>query len=67
MPRSHSTQRSPFLNRLQVDKVLCGKSGSAHYGSLHLTAHHLIFRYEETDKEEMWVGLELAPTYLGFY
>ncbi|KAF9227819.1 phosphatases II [Gyrodon lividus] len=40
----------------KVEKVLCGRSGSAQYGSVHLTAHHLIFRYEDTDKEEMWAS-----------
>ncbi|KIO13458.1 hypothetical protein M404DRAFT_579426 [Pisolithus tinctorius Marx 270] len=44
---------------LQVERVLCGKSGSAHYGSLHLTAHHLIFRYEDAGMEEMWVPYPL--------
>jgi hypothetical protein len=45
--------------RVQVERVLCGKSGGAHYGSLHLTAHHLIFRYEDAEKEEMWA----SPTF----
>jgi len=39
--------------------VLCSKSGGSQYGSLHLTAHHLIFRYEDADKEEMWA----SPTF----
>ncbi|KIJ69078.1 hypothetical protein HYDPIDRAFT_36171 [Hydnomerulius pinastri MD-312] len=43
----------------KVEKVLCGKSGSAQYGSLHLTAHHLIFRYDDAEKEEMWVPYPL--------
>ncbi|KIJ10493.1 hypothetical protein PAXINDRAFT_177455 [Paxillus involutus ATCC 200175] len=43
----------------KVEKVLCGKSGSAQYGSVHLTAHHLIFRYEDTEREEMWVPYPL--------
>lgn len=41
---------------VQVERVLCGKSGSAQYGSLHLTAHHLIFRYEDVEREEMWAS-----------
>ncbi|KAH7926664.1 phosphatases II [Leucogyrophana mollusca] len=43
----------------KVENVLCGKSGSAQYGSLHLTAHHLIFRYDDAQKEEMWVPYPL--------
>ncbi|KAF9246431.1 protein-tyrosine phosphatase-like protein [Melanogaster broomeanus] len=43
----------------KVEKVLCGKAGNAQYGSVHLTAHHLIFRYEDADKEEMWVPYPL--------
>ncbi|KAL4067721.1 phosphatases II [Scleroderma citrinum] len=48
----------------KVEKVLCGKSGSAHYGSLHLTAHHLIFRFEDQGKEEMWVPYPLISLVL---
>ncbi|KAG1756401.1 phosphatases II [Suillus paluster] len=48
----------------KVEKVLCGKSGSAQYGSLHLTAHHLIFRYEDAEKEEMWVPYPLISLVL---
>ncbi|KAG2349521.1 phosphatases II [Suillus weaverae] len=48
----------------KVEKVLCGKSGGAHYGSLHLTAHHLIFRYEDSEKEEMWVPYPLISLVL---
>lgn len=40
----------------QVEKVLCGRSGSALSGSLHLTAHHLIFRYDDVAEEEMWAS-----------
>ncbi|KIM65373.1 hypothetical protein SCLCIDRAFT_1212543 [Scleroderma citrinum Foug A] len=48
----------------KVEKVLCGKSGSAHYGSLHLTAHHLIFRYEDAGQEELWVPYPLISLVL---
>ncbi|KAG1754381.1 phosphatases II [Suillus lakei] len=48
----------------KVEKVLCGKSGGAHYGSLHLTAHHLIFRYEDSEREEMWVPYPLISLVL---
>ncbi|KAI6127781.1 phosphatases II [Pisolithus croceorrhizus] len=43
----------------KVERVLCGRSGSSHFGSLHLTAHHLIFRYEDAEIEEMWVPYPL--------
>ncbi|KAH7913992.1 phosphatases II [Hygrophoropsis aurantiaca] len=48
----------------KVEQVLCGKSGSSQYGSLHLTAHHLIFRYDDQEKEEMWVPYPLISLVL---
>ncbi|KAG9318574.1 phosphatases II [Chiua virens] len=53
--QAHQPSTAKFTHP-QVEKVLCGKSGSVQYGSLHLTAHHLIFRYEDKDKEEMWAS-----------
>jgi len=44
----------------QVEGVLCGKGGSTSSGTVHLTAHHLIFHYDDTSKEEMWVSLLYA-------
>ncbi|KAI0819030.1 protein-tyrosine phosphatase-like protein [Irpex lacteus] len=43
----------------KVDGVLCSKSGKTLPGTVHLTAHHLIFAYEEKDKEELWVPYPL--------
>ncbi|GJE96888.1 myotubularin family protein [Phanerochaete sordida] len=43
----------------KVGEVLCSKSGSTQSGTVHLTAHHLIFAYDEAGKEEMWVPYPL--------
>lgn len=45
---------SPILIMQQVDSVACTKGGETNAGSLHLTAHHLIFRRDQG--EEMWVS-----------
>ncbi|OBZ75993.1 Phosphoinositide 3-phosphatase, partial [Grifola frondosa] len=47
------------MDAIRVEGVLCGKSGNTHFGTLHLTAHHLIFAYDEEGKEEMWVPYPL--------
>ncbi|KAG6854569.1 hypothetical protein C0991_004905 [Blastosporella zonata] len=39
----------------QVERVACTKSGTTRLGTIHLTAHHLIFRYDEQSEKEMWV------------
>ena len=41
---------------LQVEQVLFAKSGSTSRGTIHLTAHHIIFRYDDEDEKEMWVS-----------
>lgn len=41
---------------LQVEQVLFTKSGSIWRGTIHLTAHHIIFRYNDEDEKEMWVS-----------
>ncbi|EKM55086.1 uncharacterized protein PHACADRAFT_208612 [Phanerochaete carnosa HHB-10118-sp] len=43
----------------KVEEVLCSKSGATQSGTIHLTAHHLIFAYDEIGKEEMWVPYPL--------
>ncbi|KAI0086404.1 protein-tyrosine phosphatase-like protein [Irpex rosettiformis] len=43
----------------KVDGVLCSKSGKTLPGTVHLTAHHLIFAYDDKDKEELWVPYPL--------
>lgn len=40
----------------QVEEVLCSKAGSTRPGTVHLTAHHLIFAYDDAENEEMWVS-----------
>ena len=34
----------------------CTKGGSTSEGTLHLTAHHAIFHYDEAGREELWVS-----------
>ncbi|GBE81805.1 Phosphoinositide 3-phosphatase [Sparassis crispa] len=43
----------------KVEGVLCSKGGSTLSGTLHLTAHHLIFCYDESEREEMWAPYPL--------
>ncbi|KAI0072274.1 phosphatases II [Panus rudis PR-1116 ss-1] len=53
------------MDAIRVAKVpdtLCSKSGQTYSGTLHLTAHHLIFNHDEPEggKEEMWVPYPLV-------
>ena len=41
---------------LQVEQVLFAKSGLISRGNIHLTAHHIIFRYNDENEKEMWVS-----------
>ncbi|KAL4266195.1 protein-tyrosine phosphatase family protein [Pleurotus pulmonarius] len=43
----------------KVEHVSCTKSGTTLLGTVHLTAHHLIFRYNDQTVEEMWVPYPL--------
>ncbi|KAF9469358.1 protein phosphatase, partial [Collybia nuda] len=43
----------------QVERVACTKSGTTLVGTIHLTAHHLIFRYNAEAEKEMWVPYPL--------
>ncbi|KAI0045386.1 phosphatases II, partial [Auriscalpium vulgare] len=43
----------------KVLNVLCSRSGKSSLGTLHLTAHHLIFSYQDGGEEEMWVPYPL--------
>ncbi|KAK7037943.1 phosphoinositide 3-phosphatase [Favolaschia claudopus] len=43
----------------KVEKVACTKNASTLNGTIHLTAHHLIFQYEEAKEKEMWVPYPL--------
>ncbi|KAI0647522.1 phosphatases II [Trametes meyenii] len=47
------------LRVTKVEGVLCTKGGSTSFATLHLTAHHAIFHYDEEGKEEMWVPYPL--------
>ncbi|KAF5389902.1 hypothetical protein D9757_003599 [Collybiopsis confluens] len=44
---------------VQVENVFCTKNGTTLSGTIHLTAHHLIFRYDEGKQSEMWVPYPL--------
>ncbi|KAK7054644.1 phosphatidylinositol-3-phosphatase ymr1 [Paramarasmius palmivorus] len=43
----------------KVEGVRCTKGGSTLSGTIHLTAHHLIFRYDEEKEKEMWIPYPL--------
>ncbi|KAK0463836.1 protein phosphatase [Desarmillaria tabescens] len=43
----------------KVEHVACTKSGSTLTGTIHLTAHHLIFQYDEDKEKELWVPYPL--------
>ncbi|KAI0291199.1 protein-tyrosine phosphatase-like protein [Multifurca ochricompacta] len=43
----------------KVSNVLYSKSGGTSPGTLHLTAHHLIFSYTNASQSEMWVAYPL--------
>ncbi|KZP21226.1 phosphatases II [Athelia psychrophila] len=43
----------------KIEGVLCAKGGVTLPGTLHLTAHHLIFNYDEGKQPEMWVPYPL--------
>ncbi|KAI0345422.1 phosphatases II [Trametopsis cervina] len=43
----------------KVEGVLCSKAGSTLPGTVHLTAHHLIFAYDDTETKELWVPYPL--------
>ncbi|KAJ7087792.1 protein-tyrosine phosphatase-like protein [Mycena epipterygia] len=43
----------------KVEKVACTKNGTTLVGTIHLTAHHLIFRYDDGKEQEMWVPYPL--------
>ncbi|KZS99640.1 uncharacterized protein LAESUDRAFT_107245, partial [Laetiporus sulphureus 93-53] len=44
----------------RVEGVLCCKAGTTALGTVHLTAHHLIFHYDDDPtREEMWIPYPL--------
>ncbi|KAF8912061.1 protein phosphatase [Gymnopilus junonius] len=42
-----------------VEQVLFTKAGSVSEGTIHLTAHHVIFRYNDSEQKEMWMPYPL--------
>ena len=49
--------QSSFCRLEQVEGVVCSKLNGSNICTLHLTAHHLIFRYEDDKMDELWVSL----------
>ncbi|KAG7448061.1 phosphatases II [Guyanagaster necrorhizus] len=45
----------------KVEHVSCTKSGSTVTGTIHLTAHHLIFQYDEGKEKELWTIQGQSP------
>ncbi|KAF8211986.1 protein-tyrosine phosphatase-like protein [Mycena galopus ATCC 62051] len=43
----------------KVEDVSCTKNATTLVGTIHLTAHHLIFRYDDASEKEMWVPYPL--------
>ncbi|KAH9483902.1 Phosphoinositide 3-phosphatase [Psilocybe cubensis] len=43
----------------KVEQVIFSKAGSISQGTVHLTAHHIIFRYDEAEEKEMWMPYPL--------
>ncbi|KAF7322631.1 Protein phosphatase [Mycena chlorophos] len=43
----------------KVAQVACTRNGSTLVGTIHLTAHHLIFRYDDDKEKELWVPYPL--------
>ena len=54
--QSNSAGKKTLIRALKVSNVLCSKSGRTLPGTLHLTAHHLIFSYEDDSQPEMWAS-----------
>lgn len=56
-PRLCRPSESSFCPLEQVEGVVCSKLNGSNICTLHLTAHHLIFRYEDDKIDELWVSL----------
>lgn len=46
---------------MQVEGVTCTKNATTLLGTIHLTAHHLIFRYDDATEKEMWASATKPP------
>lgn len=53
-----SAHRKSLIYLLQIEGVLCRKAGKTLRGTVHLTAHHLIFVHDNKVEEELWVSLK---------
>ena len=47
----------------EVDRVLYSKTGLRIEGTLHLTAHHIIFKHglQGTPEQEIWASVHFVP------
>lgn len=54
-----TARRESLIYLLQIEGVLCRKAGKTLRGTLHLTAHHLIFDHDNKVEEELWVRLKI--------
>lgn len=43
----------------KVERVAFTKTGTTSIGTIHLTAHHIIFRYDDGKEKEIWVPYPL--------
>ncbi|KAF9567532.1 phosphatases II [Agrocybe pediades] len=43
----------------KVEQVIYSKPGSVSSGTVHLTAHHIIFRYDDVEEKEVWMPYPL--------
>ncbi|KAF7311507.1 Protein phosphatase [Mycena kentingensis (nom. inval.)] len=57
--RSLSSAPAMSKTALQVAGVSCSRNSSNLPGTVHLTAHHLIFRYDADKEKELWVPYPL--------
>src|SRR5216683_1199337 len=53
---SQFCERNALTRVIEVSNVLCSKSGKTSPGTLHLTAHHLIFSYADVSQSELWAS-----------
>ena len=49
-------RNDPLTDPSQVEQVQIAKGGTISMGTVHLTAHHIIFHYDAAGEKEMWVS-----------
>ncbi|CAA7271474.1 unnamed protein product [Cyclocybe aegerita] len=59
LPSILQTYSMDAIRVSKVEQILFMKTGSISKGTLHLTAHHIIFRYENAGEKEMWMPYPL--------